>query len=852
MNNLKSQFKILLATLAVSNLALGQNHDPRHAPDHHYGDGGYSDQGPGFDLDHGDHHSDMSRVCDKYSDRDVTTRDFRRACTEGVIAAASFAPRVASAKGNIDGYLRGYAFGLHQAATQAQNDQATFNLGTQDTAVFSPQLQVGLNSIAARSSSQAQSEGSQEARNRFSNAVGTGHLPAELTPPPPAGAFDLLSVTQNSYQGETNGFEQNVGQVPSLDSIALSAKYANTPVGIFDRVDHGDFGRDEGGWAMEGRNRLTEADMWRFGGQYNFDLDSATDGNRGYEYFRRTPEGRFAEQKFSHVDIIVLVPAPPPPAPVVTPAPTTPPAQPAQPTPPVVQVPPQAPPTQPIHQPAPAPAPAPVAGPGKPQPPHNPNDPKNPNDPHGRGPTQAGPTMIQQVQHNTDITGYFKEGFTAAYADAARFAYSQAFRGSLDQGYNAGVALGQQIGLDEAYYQGQESAVNAQFKTDSYNAYQKAFAKGYRYGFASTYSDYANHPKLSVSIVNVADANDSRIGIIRPNAEVYVQFRVRNEGGVATSINVSAQGDLQAENNNQSFTIDALSDIGNYVTKPVGRINSSVQSHQRANVDLLISQGGQSFVATSNPQILKQIELVDAEPNPQTNMGSGWVKLVVHNNSAVRSPTVALATLILNGQKQPAQSMGFIEAHSDQSVILNYSGLDPLDMIAGKDSVSYKVELDQIDPQTNAPVLLGADNNEIPVPGDMLEAKLNYYDAIWSGTGFIPGTVKKDDRISLLRNDFFSEDKAEVLADLKSKNESFWDDASRTVVGKIAAHAVASKGNPKLRQEYNAIGYQLYQTDLQLLPWAIKWMGVRSHQRKYYENIVQQMSTDKDGYKLKK
>jgi hypothetical protein len=112
------------------------------------------------------------------------------ACAMGVDSARRMADRFGGGNGNIQGYLRGYAWGMHDMYSASENDGESFKRGESAVAGVGQYIESGLNEGIRRGNNEGKNDGSSAAIVRFDQAVrevvpGTsGVLPSnQITPP---------------------------------------------------------------------------------------------------------------------------------------------------------------------------------------------------------------------------------------------------------------------------------------------------------------------------------------------------------------------------------------------------------------------------------------------------------------------------------------------------------------------------------------------------------------------------------------------------------------------------------------------------------------------------------------------
>ncbi len=112
------------------------------------------------------------------------------ACNMGVDSARRMADRFGGGNGNIQGYFRGYAHGMHEMYEASENDGVQFNAGAAAISGMGQYIESGLNEGIAKGNAEGKADGASEARNRFDKATrdavpGTsGVVPSNQATPP--------------------------------------------------------------------------------------------------------------------------------------------------------------------------------------------------------------------------------------------------------------------------------------------------------------------------------------------------------------------------------------------------------------------------------------------------------------------------------------------------------------------------------------------------------------------------------------------------------------------------------------------------------------------------------------------
>ena len=162
--------------------------------------------GPGVDVNLINHPPEKYGYCDRYSN--ASAREYK-ACIFGRDEAERVAERYGGGNGRVQGYLRGYAWGLHKTTQAYENDASEMDNGARAVDGLGGYMQSGLDAGIREGQSQGQSRGNSDAIDRFQKIVNTGRNPDAT-----------VRVPETTYEGVDNGYETYVGQVPTAKEIA--------------------------------------------------------------------------------------------------------------------------------------------------------------------------------------------------------------------------------------------------------------------------------------------------------------------------------------------------------------------------------------------------------------------------------------------------------------------------------------------------------------------------------------------------------------------------------------------------------------------------------------------------------
>lgn len=172
------------------------------------------------------------------------------ACTRGMSEASRMAERYAGGWGRTQGYLRGYAWGLHKTADIHANDAREQAAGAAGVNAIGGTMEAGLQAGRAEGARQGSARGSQDAIARFTSVVNTGRQPDPT-----------VRIPTVSYAGETNAYEKYVGQPKTVQQI-IQQDLRPGEMRVYDSWDAMYLGE---------KQPLTIWDIWFSDGVYKFE-----------------------------------------------------------------------------------------------------------------------------------------------------------------------------------------------------------------------------------------------------------------------------------------------------------------------------------------------------------------------------------------------------------------------------------------------------------------------------------------------------------------------------------------------------------------------------------------------------
>jgi hypothetical protein len=169
-------------------------------------------------------------ICDRYINDSARHMS---SCVKGRDEARRMASRFAGGEGRLEGYLRGYSWGLNKMVNAYKDNAVEMEEGAKLVGSLNEQLQVGIQAGIRAGQKDGGPLGAQEARGRFYSAINSGQMPS--------GRYE---VPATNYQGEDNAYTRYVGKVPTAQEIlAEDSNIGDLPV--FHEYDRSYLGEPE-------------------------------------------------------------------------------------------------------------------------------------------------------------------------------------------------------------------------------------------------------------------------------------------------------------------------------------------------------------------------------------------------------------------------------------------------------------------------------------------------------------------------------------------------------------------------------------------------------------------------------
>jgi hypothetical protein len=391
-------------------------------------------------------------------------------------------------------------------------------------------------------------------------------------------------------------------------------------------------------------------------------------------------------------------------------------------------------------------------------------------------PGQEAPVTLQYV---------FQDAFTYTYGYWINWFYSSQFQQNIDLGTQHGAALGEQLGKRVAQQKGLIQAYNERFRESSLRTFQDAFAASYASVFNSTFADYNNNPKLSLSLLGVIGADND--GILQPGESIRLRFRVKNLGGVGSPLSVSVRGDVINASTQQNLAINGLSS-GEFTTEILGTVDPRLNSRQSAKIILVVN----GIEDTRNETVSRSVQLTGTRLQLNLNQGSGTVTVTATNVATVRTAREIKATLAINGRIIDEAQTDPLQAGESRNLVLDFSRVDPLEILAGRVRIEAKVLLGET-PMDVASQTLEVKNRN--------EAIASYFNALAREEGMVPAGTSLEAQIGAISALIVSENLEEVQSNSRGRNV-FKKDPDSLLIGKLVTIREATTQTATSRAQY--------------------------------------------------
>ena len=624
----KQNYLSLVCFLSIS---LGTSAMAQQRGDHHY-------NGPDHGVNRSNNKASNDSGCmEKYGK--MNQPQLLNTCLMGATSAVQMASRYATSEGRMDGYRRGYAWGLRSEIDANINNpneviagKSSVNANTSPALISKLGTADNAGGVAGKEAGTP--SGDREAITRFHNAIDTGKFPSKGVSDQQANAYNPQYSSPYS-----NPYIQTVGGEFTEMDLLNDNRIDYSNVNPYQNYDTDLYGS---------RPDFDHKGFYVSNGQYDFDGRHAEDGRKAFDiWLDRSVFDRDGYSQLGTVSVITGYTTQ-----TVT---TTTPANTVTPVTPV----------------------RPVTGPGAGHP--------------GGGqvvvihPTPVTPptttTSTVQVPVITvyDLKQVFAAGFISSYEQTSPYFYSNAFNDNLDVGDNAGAYVGQQIGQRLAFQNGQVSEYNSEFRSRESNSFWSTYQAEFRNSFASTYNRYATTPQLGVDSFTIkAVRND---GFVEPGEGITASFVIHNYGGVDANVQTSLDGNV-VNSTALPVRVKALTS-SRQVGSLSATIDPNVPSQSEANVVLIVDNNSIPL----QQYVTRQITIDNASYGADMAHGNVQITMNLKNNSSVKSYDAVKLLITDSLNRVQTVQLGLVDVGSVPPTNVNLSGFNALDLIDGKISV---------------------------------------------------------------------------------------------------------------------------------------------------------------------
>lgn len=224
--------------------------------------------GPAVDVNFINQKPAQYAECDQYK-----TLPEYKACDFARDEAERMATRFGGGNGRIQGYLRGFSWGLYKTTKASQNDGTEMARGAaaiDGTGDYQSKIQSGLQQGIADGQTRGASQGKSDAIARFSEAMDTGRTPNRT-----------IKIPTVDYAGPQVGYEQLVGKPKTVADVLQQD--INEDLGhlrVYDSWDETYLGE---------RKPLTLQQLWFDNGTYVFQKEAWFDPNLAFQTWLQRP-----------------------------------------------------------------------------------------------------------------------------------------------------------------------------------------------------------------------------------------------------------------------------------------------------------------------------------------------------------------------------------------------------------------------------------------------------------------------------------------------------------------------------------------------------------------------------------
>jgi hypothetical protein len=223
------------------------------------------------------------------------------ACSFGVDEARRMAERFGGGKGRIEGYLRGFSWGLYKGVQMTQNDPTAQSVGSALNSDYLGRIDRAVKDGAARGDSIGASNGGSEARNRFHQALDSNMSPSA----------SLDRVPEPSFSSNVSDpYAKYVGQAQSLDEMLKQPNADLSQIRVYSSYDATYLGDVP---------KFNLYDYWFADGTYRFEMAKWIDSQAAIQQWMNRPIDTKPQYEALGTDLVTVpVPSPSPGAPTTT------------------------------------------------------------------------------------------------------------------------------------------------------------------------------------------------------------------------------------------------------------------------------------------------------------------------------------------------------------------------------------------------------------------------------------------------------------------------------------------------------------------------------------------------------
>ncbi len=376
--------------------------------------------------------------------------------------------------------------------------------------------------------------------------------------------------------------------------------------------------------------------------------------------------------------------------------------------------------------------------------------------------------------------------------------------------YETAKIIGLALGQDVASHLARKEAYDSRYQSVSKAKYAELAEKIYLDSFYRLIGIFENNPV--VEIVDGYIVGSTRDNIYRPGEQLSGDFTIQNLGEVSRPVTLRFRNslDIIANSKGHVFTPKAL-DNTSVVTGILGQISNDKGARDNVRVNMVLDNpsnlnevANALSVSKSEGITLREYAEVDKiSTNLDILKGEIEVTTKVINPSSIETPALPVITIKAQNSQQE-KNMYKIPAESSSTVMVAFSGLDPLELIRkGGVNGSVSIKLGNRVTYTKSYSSRNHKNS------NFLYAQ--YFNSIVNGTSNNFGGKSKAERLK----DLFSiiEDKVQYgISDLRTS----WKrqhEVDNTIVGDLQKVYRASKASGLVSREvqknYDALALML-------------------------------------------